>query len=37
MAVQPIEWLCTCLDRGIFITELFKDVKSIELANHLVG
>ncbi len=34
VAVQPIEWLCTCLDNGIFIVELVNDVKSIELANQ---
>jgi len=37
VAVQPIEWLCTCFDNGIFIIELDNDVKSIELANHLLN
>ena len=35
IAVQPIEWLCTCFDRGIFIVGPVRDVKSIEFANHL--
>jgi hypothetical protein len=36
MAVQPIVWLCTCFDKGMFIVELVNEVKSIELANHLL-
>ncbi len=37
IAVHPIEWLCTCRDNGIFITELVNDVKSIEFANQLLA
>lgn len=36
VAIQPIEWLCTCRDRGILIVGLVNDVKSMELANQLL-